>query len=212
MTMMNLASINQETASTKSNTVDAKADLANQILDMVNSGMSGELSEEKRQKMDAKILAKLESGKKLSAKEMQYLRKYNPVLYAKALRIQLKIKHLEEQLKHAKSKEEVTNIEMFAVGSVSKKDPDRKLILAAINSVMQDFKSSQAYQSLPATEEEEKRAKNNWKPKEAEDEEEEEDEDSGSNRGTDICYSTEYGGYQVRFVHHNTTLVLNMTT
>ena len=196
----------KETSSVQSNSLDAKTNLANQILDQINSGME-ELSEEKRQKMDAKILAKLESGKKLSEKEMQYLRKYNPALYAKALRIQLKIKHLEEQLKHAKSKEEVTTIETFAIGSISKNDPDRKALIAAINNVMQDFKSSKAYQNLPVREEDGRNIQNGWKPEAAEDE----DADKEQEFGTNICYSAEHGGYQILFANTNSAAVWNTT-
>ena len=64
------------------------------------------MSDDDRAKMDAQILAKLKSGKKLSQKEMDYLRKTNPIMYSHAMRVQRIAETIEEQLKHAKSKEE----------------------------------------------------------------------------------------------------------
>ena len=46
-----------------------------------------EMSEENRREMDARIMAKLKSGKKLSQKELDYLRRTNPILYAEAMRV-----------------------------------------------------------------------------------------------------------------------------
>jgi hypothetical protein len=53
------------------------------------------MSEEEKKKFVQKLYRKLESGKKLSADEMQYLRKNDPVTYAKAAKVQV----LRESLK-----------------------------------------------------------------------------------------------------------------
>ena len=59
-------------------------ELAQYILESGND--VEKMSEEDRSRMDAQITAKLQSGKKLSQKEMDYLRKTNPIMYAHALR------------------------------------------------------------------------------------------------------------------------------
>jgi len=82
------------------------------------------MSEEDRSRMDAQITAKLQSGKKLSQKEMDYLRKTNPILYAHAL------------------------------SGISKNDPDREYIFAAVNRISTEFHKSGAYEKLPNTAEE----------------------------------------------------------
>ena len=53
-----------------------------------NFGDVDEMSEENRREMDARIMAKLKFGKKLSQKELDYLRRTNPILYAQAMRVQ----------------------------------------------------------------------------------------------------------------------------
>ena len=64
----------------KTEKITSTKELANYILDSVNNS-SDEMSEEKRKDMDARIQAKLESGKKLTPEELRYLQKYNPMMY-----------------------------------------------------------------------------------------------------------------------------------
>ena len=54
-------------------------------------------------------------------------------MYAHALRVQRMAEAVEEQLKHAKSKEEADRIISFALSGISKNDPDREYIFAAVN-------------------------------------------------------------------------------
>lgn len=103
----------------KTEKITSTKELANYILDSVNNS-SDEMSEEKRKDMDAKIQVKLESGKKLTPEELRYLQKYNPMLYAHALRVQVLAKAVEEQLKHARSKEEANRIITGAIAGLSK--------------------------------------------------------------------------------------------
>ncbi len=109
------------------------------------------MTEEDRSRMDAQIIAKLQSGKKLSQKEMDYLRKTNPIMYAHALRVQRMAEAVEEQLKHAKSKEEADRIISSALSGISKNDPDREYIFAAVNRISTEFHKSGAYEKLPNT-------------------------------------------------------------
>ncbi|GEM_PF-442343 len=112
------------------------------------------VSDDQDDGMMARIMAKLKSGKKLSPKELDYLKKHNPALYALAVRVQRMIKALEEKLKNARSKEEANDIIMGAMLSVSKQDPAREYLLAAINDISKEFHDSKQYASLPDTNEE----------------------------------------------------------
>ena len=123
-----------------------------------NSDNVNEMSEENRRELDARIMAKLKSGKKLSQKELDYLRRTNPILYAEAMRVQRMAEALEEQLKHAKSKEEVNKI-FTALSGISKKDPDREYLIASFNRISEEFRKSKAYNELPTTIEEAKKKK-----------------------------------------------------
>ena len=127
-------------------------ELAQYILESGND--VEKMSEEDRSRMDAQITAKLQSGKKLSQKEMDYLRKTNPIMYAHALRVQRMAEAVEEQLKHAKSKEEADRIISSALSGISKNDPDREYIFAAVNRISTEFHKSGAYEKLPNTVEE----------------------------------------------------------
>lgn len=122
---------------------------------IIESGNDVEkMSEEDRAKMDSRIMAKLESGKKLSQKELDYLRKTNPIMYAHAMRVQRMAEAIEEQLKHAKSKEEADSIISASLSGISKNDPDREYIYAAVNRISTEFHKSGAYEKLPNTVEE----------------------------------------------------------
>ena len=66
------------------------------------------MTEEQKKKFVEKLYRKLESGKKLTADEMQYLRMNDPVTYAKAARVQTMREAFKKQLENAKSKEEAS--------------------------------------------------------------------------------------------------------
>ena len=116
-------------------------------------GLDAENEEDEKQKLEARIYAKLQSGKKLSSKEMQYLRENNPVLYMQAVRVEQKRKALENQLEHAKSKEEVKKIATSALAAVREDDPAKQYVVAAIEETVKEFKESERYKRLPETEE-----------------------------------------------------------
>ena len=119
----------------------------------VSFGIDAENEEEAKKKLEAQIYAKLQSGKRLSQKEMQYLRQYNPTLYMQAVRVEQKRKELENRLENADSKEEVQKIADSALASVRKDDPAKKYVVAAIQETVKDFKQSEQYKRLPETEE-----------------------------------------------------------
>ena len=125
---------------------DAFAYLRNKVV----FGVDTVDEEELRKEMDAKILRKLKAGKRLSGEEMRYLKQYNPELYMQAMRVEIKRRSVEEQLKHAASKEEVADIQMMALGSISKKDPAREYMVAAVKETISEFKETAYYKRLPA--------------------------------------------------------------
>lgn len=128
--------------------------IGQQIMDYVHSmreeGRRGETKEEYEQR----IYAKVQSGQKLSPDEMSFLARTNPALYQKALRAQMMRKALENRLKSCSSKEEAQNVFSAAVSSISEKDPDRDIIIAALTQAYKEFRENPGYQSLPETEEE----------------------------------------------------------
>lgn len=115
------------------------------------------MSEEEIAAYEAKIRAKLKRGKKLTAKEMDFLRTHNPELYRSALRIQLRKQQLEQQLKSCRSKAEAADVARRAVTSISSEDPDKECMVAGLSETMRQFKKSSAYARLPQTEEPDKK-------------------------------------------------------
>ena len=138
-------------------------------------------TEELKEKMEAKIQAKLEAGKRLSNKEMQYLRRNNPVLCAMAMRVEMKRKSVETRLEHASSKQEVEDIRTETLSTVSKNDPAKKYIIAAVEKVVEEFKGTDAYKKLPETEKEAEK-KGRWQMS-----------------GTKVSYETGENSYQMAF-------------
>lgn len=110
------------------------------------------MTEEEKADYLAKIMAKLKSGKKLTAEEMRFLQAENPVLYQQAARVQTMRDSLENQLKHCSSREEAARIYSTAMSSVSDEDPMKEYIVAAYDEVYKEFRNSDAYQDLPEKE------------------------------------------------------------
>ena len=105
---------------------------------------------EEQAKTESKIRAKLEAGKRLSSNELEFLSKYNPVLYAIALRVEMKRKSIENRLEQANSKAEAKHILTDAMASVRREDPAKRYLVAAIQNIEKEFKENGKYQTLPA--------------------------------------------------------------
>lgn len=129
----------------------SKEAIARYIVDKMHTQVSDSMTEEEKEKFNSSIDTKLRSGKKLSKKEEQYLKKTNPRLYMEYMRIRARAEAMAEQLKHARTKQEVNNIITTSTASVSDKDPAKEYILAAMHKVAEEFKSTRAYQKLPNT-------------------------------------------------------------
>ena len=110
-----------------------------------------ELSDEEKAGKEAGILNKLKFGKKLTPEELRYLQKVNPIMYAQAMRVQAMAKAVEEQVKHARSKEEANQIVSNAMSGISKEDPAREYMVAAIDRVSSEMHKSPGYNRLPNT-------------------------------------------------------------
>lgn len=112
---------------------------------------AADMSEEESKEYEMRIIAKLKSGKKLTAKEMDYLKIHNPKLYITAMRVQRAREFLQNSLKKCRSKDEVNTVISMTLGGISDKDPDKEYIAAALRDVVQKFKKSREYARLPET-------------------------------------------------------------
>ena len=111
------------------------------------------MSEEEKKAYLAKIIAKLKSGKKLTAEEMRFLQAEDPQLYQQAARVQAMRNSLESGLSHSASKEEAQSVYLDALNHISEDDPMKEYIVAAYDDAMKEFQKSDQYQSLPETKE-----------------------------------------------------------
>ena len=137
-------------------TLDSTQSISQQLINTIRK-VQEEASNSNKQsdeKMEARIQAKIKSGKKLTSKEEIYLKEHNPELYMQYLRIRKMAQCLEDRLKHAKSKEEVNDIIFQTFNSISDKDEYKEAIINALNEVVKDFQHSDVFQKLPATNEE----------------------------------------------------------
>lgn len=117
------------------------------------------IEEESEKASLERITQKLKAGARLTADEMDYIRKTNPELYAKAMRIQTEREAFERRAKECKSKEEVADVYAASVSGVGEKNPDRGEILSMYHNAYTEVRNSDAYKKLPNTTEEAK-AKN----------------------------------------------------
>ena len=117
------------------------------------------MTEDEKNAYFQRILAKLRSGKKLTAEEMRFLQAEHPEFYPQAARVQAMRDGLETRLKCCRSKEAAQTMFANAMDSVSDEDPMKEYLVAAYEDVMKEFKESDAYKELPDTEEEAQKQK-----------------------------------------------------
>ncbi|MCI6553639.1 MAG: hypothetical protein MR430_08935 [Lachnospiraceae bacterium] len=123
------------------------------IYSMQEEGRAGETKEA----YAARVYAKARAGKKLTPEEMNFLARTDPALYQKVLRVQALKRSLESRLKSCQSKQEAEEVFSIAVSSISEMDPDREMILAALEDTYREFKKSDEYRRLPERPEKEDR-------------------------------------------------------
>jgi hypothetical protein len=137
------------TSSKKDNkAIQSESELAEYLMEKINND-SDSMSEEDKEKMRARIEAKLKSGKKLSPKEARFLKETDPQMYMQYQRIRAMADNMASQLKHAKTKQQANDIITTSMSGVSDKDPCKEYILAAMNEVAKEFKKSPDYNRLP---------------------------------------------------------------
>jgi hypothetical protein len=122
---------------------------------------------------------------------MAYIRRTNPYIYQQVVRVQQRREALKEQLRHCRTKEEAQQVMSNAMTSISDKDPARDAMIAAVQNVSQQFRDSEAYQKLPDTEEDLKKAKKSDSTMEDPFKEDAEEDDDSM-----VSYSFGLGGYQ----------------
>ena len=125
------ASVNKEEKSTQN---------INQVIKEALFKMSDptpNMTDEERESYHRKLLAKLESGQKLTSQELAFLRTNDPAAYQKARRMEQKRQWLTEQMKKCKSKQEVLDVVNDAIAHVSEKDPNRNAIIATYREALQ---------------------------------------------------------------------------
>ena len=107
------------------------------------------MTDAQRERFIRELYAKIQSGRKLTPDEMQYLRRYDPVTYLKVARIQAQREALENRLKNCKSKEEAQEVYTDTVARIPEDDPARKELMAAYDRAYEEFKESGEYGKLP---------------------------------------------------------------
>ncbi len=101
------------------------------ICKKVTQGTNNADTEDKKRQKLRHIVNKLKHGKKLTAQEMEFLRMNYPDEYQHALRIQKMAEMLENQLKHAKSKQEADGYIAAALNGIPDDDPDKECLVAS---------------------------------------------------------------------------------
>lgn len=134
------------------------------------------MTEEEKAEFMRKIMAKLASGSKLTQEELEFLQAENPQLYQQVVRVQNMRNSFEEQLKHARSKEEAQRLYADFMSGVGDDDPMREYLVAAYQNVMDEFQSSEEYQKLPAEEQTEQEREQGYMGREQEQTEWEQEE------------------------------------
>jgi hypothetical protein len=147
---VNLNTLYENTFNSESEkkTLRSGSELAEYLTEKINNN-SDSMSDADKEKMRARIEAKLKSGKKLTSEEEQFLKETDPQLYMQYQRIRAMADNMASQLKHAKTRQQANDIIATSMSSVSDKDPYQEYILAAMNEVAKEFKKSPEYSRLP---------------------------------------------------------------
>lgn len=126
-----------------------------------------DMTEEQHAVYKKKLMAKIQSGKKLTSQEMNYLRVHDPAAYRMARRMEYKRMKLEQRLKHCRSKEEVEEVFNQSMEGISKEDPDREALMNTYQVAYEEFKKTMQYARLPETKKEAKAERLHGKSKKA---------------------------------------------
>ena len=180
-----MSSVSNALAIVKNSPLDERLKSADEIWQEVTKNFldpTSEMDEEEQKRYERKIIAKLESGKRLSPKEMNYLRVHNPQMYEVAQRVEKARQALRERLKHCKSKEEVQqtiSARMEVVKMMDQAgDPGTKYMAAMVQHEAKTFRDSEQYNKLPQTTDEARRKKKQTMQKDPFEQKDKEEADS----------------------------------
>lgn len=112
-------------------------------------------SEKKKIKMESEIIQKMKNGKELTPKELEFLKKNNPLFYRYAKIVEVKRKCIENQLQHCKSKEEARLIQDNAMSELNMQSTIAKMIANTAINAVEEFKKLDEFKKLPETNKEE---------------------------------------------------------
>jgi hypothetical protein len=146
----NLNTSFENATNSEKKTIRSESELADYFMEKINTN-SDSMSDEDKEKMRARIEAKLKSGKKLSSREEQFLKETDPQMYMQYQRIRAMADSMASRLKHAKTKQQANDIITTSMSSVSDKDPYKEYVLAAMSETAKEFKKSSGYNRLPGT-------------------------------------------------------------
>ena len=126
-----------------------------ELFDKVKEAFTPEskMTDEEKSAYDKKVYGKFKMGKKLTQKELDYIRRTNPQMYMHVKRVQMQRDLLDKKLHNCRSKKEVEEVYNQTVASISKKDPDKEALISAYQDVTTEFKKTSKYKRLPEKEE-----------------------------------------------------------
>lgn len=167
-----------------------RGDIWKQAVDKLLDPTDG-MSPEQKAQYETKIRQKLKAGKRLTTKEMNYLRVNNPSLYQTARRVEIARQGFRERMKHCRSKEEVQQVisgQVAVLEAMPKEDPDREYMAAMVKHEMDEFMQSKAYAKLP--EKLDHRVKK--KPQDASDYKPEDEQDESAYEGMGVLLQGQF--------------------
>ncbi len=159
----NLSNFNDEIKSVKTNNSSLKSQINYFNREAHNAKFIGlfDLLEEDRVENQISMLAsKIASGKTLSPKELEFLRRNAPDLYELAMKIKAEVEAFEEELKKCSSKEDVERlmlrVTLECLGKAEKAQNSgdgsgaavQMALLNAFNEAYNEFKTSNEYEEL----------------------------------------------------------------
>lgn len=130
-----------------------------------NTSSLRELQKQDRNKQLNAITVKLKSGQKLSGQEMEYLRRYSPALYEKAVKIRQERDQYRESLRKSRTKEDaeqkkaqkLQELSTELQAAIDAKDTGKaemiQMRMNAISNEHSEFVQSKAYAELPTEQE-----------------------------------------------------------
>lgn len=104
-----------------------------------------------------RITGKLKAGKKLTSKELQYLKRFCQELYVEAIKIQRKRNAFEQKIENCQTKEEVMAAMAFEMAHVIEEGENVETLMNAYEDILKEYKKTNKFNALPDREEDEEK-------------------------------------------------------